>query len=146
LNARVAGRNLPVPPGITVFHCDDSQAFTRLVKLWLDDHEDIEHVGEAHSEAEALEMLRGLEPDVILLDTMGAPGDTALLERMRTAAPGARVLVYSGYVTILRPHELGGDADAYLAKGDDEAALVRAIRAVVRAPARRRPGARTERA
>jgi hypothetical protein len=28
--------------GIRVFHCDDSEAFTRLVSFWLSEHEDIE--------------------------------------------------------------------------------------------------------
>jgi DNA-binding NarL/FixJ family response regulator len=118
---------------IRVFHCDDSTAFTRLVHHWLDYHEQIEHVGAAQSEPETLEALRTLAPDVVLLDTMGAPGDTALLAEIRAAAPAAKVLVYSGYLSILRPHELGGTADGYLEKGDDEDALVDAIRAVVRA-------------
>ena len=30
---------------IRVFHCDDSQAFTRLVEHWLDEHADVEWVG-----------------------------------------------------------------------------------------------------
>ena len=119
---------------ITVFHCDDSPAFTRLVKLWLAFHDDLEHVGEAHTAEEAVDALRSLEPDVVLLDTMGSPGDPGLLRQIRAAAPKSRVLVYSGYVSILRPHELGGDADGYLEKGDDEEALVRAIHDVVKAP------------
>jgi DNA-binding NarL/FixJ family response regulator len=119
---------------ITVFHCDDSEAFTRLVRLWLDDYDGVEHVGAAHTGPEALEAVRELRPDVVLLDTMGAPGDTGLLKDIRAAAPRSRVLVYSGYVSILRPHELGGEADAYLEKADDEAALVHAIEDVVRAP------------
>jgi DNA-binding NarL/FixJ family response regulator len=119
---------------ITVFHCDDSAAFTTLVRLWLDYHEGIEHVGSAHTGPEAVEAVRELAPDVVLLDTMGAPGDTGLLNELRAAAPRSRVLVYSGYVSILRPHELGGAADGYLEKGDDEQALVRAIQDVLRAP------------
>jgi DNA-binding NarL/FixJ family response regulator len=98
------------------------------------DHDGFEHIGEAHTAEAALEALVGLDPDVVLLDTMGAPGDTALLQRIRAVAPKARVLVYSGYVSILRPHELGGDADGYLEKGDDDEALLSAIRDVVTAP------------
>lgn len=135
-----------MPEEISVFHCDDSTAFTRLVKLWLDEHEGIRHVGEAHTQAEALEALREVEPDVILLDTMGAPGDTAMLQQVRAASPAARVLVFSGYLSILRPHDLGGEADGYLEKGDDEEALVKAIHDVITAPARRRPAARRGRA
>jgi DNA-binding NarL/FixJ family response regulator len=61
---------------------------------------------------------------------MGSPGDPALLRRIRMAVPQARVIVYSGYLSIMDSGELGGEADAYLAKSDDEAALVAMIRAV----------------
>ena len=40
--------------GIRVLHCDDSEAFTRLVAFWLAEHDDIEHVGEAHTAEAAL--------------------------------------------------------------------------------------------
>jgi hypothetical protein len=42
---------------IRVFHCDDSEAFTRLVAFWLAEHEDIEHAGQAHSAQSALAAL-----------------------------------------------------------------------------------------
>jgi DNA-binding NarL/FixJ family response regulator len=115
---------------IRVFHCDDSEAFTHLVSFWLADHGDIEHVGAAHSGEAALAALPALAPDVVLLDTMGRPGDTSLLASIRAAVPEAAVVVYSGYVRLMRPAELGGGADAYLEKGDDEGALVEVIRSV----------------
>ena len=116
--------------GIRVFHCDDSEAFTRLVGLWLAEHPDIEHVGEARTAEAALAALPDVRPDVILLDTMGRPGDDTLLTAIRAAAPAARVIVYSGFVRMM---PLGDGADAYLEKGDDEAALVALIREVARA-------------
>ena len=61
---------------------------------------------------------------------MGSPGDTTLLRRIRSEAPQARVIVYSGYVSLLDDGELGAEADAYIEKGDDEHALVAMIRAV----------------
>ena len=42
------------------------------------------------------------------------------------------MIVYSGYLSILDADELGGEADAYLEKGDDEDQLVAMIRAVAR--------------
>jgi len=117
-------------PRIRLLHCDDSAAFTRLVRHWLAEHEDIEHLGAAHTGAEALELLGNRQPDVVLLDTMGSPGDTSLLGEIRRVAPEARVIVYSGYLSILDSDALGGDADAYLEKDDDERALVAMIRAV----------------
>jgi DNA-binding NarL/FixJ family response regulator len=120
--------------GIRVFHCDDSEAFTRLVAFWLAEHPDIEHVGDAQTADAALAALPHADPDVILLDTLGRPGDGSLLSSIRAAAPEARVIVYSGYVRLMHEDALGEPADAYLAKGDDESALVTVIREVATRP------------
>jgi DNA-binding NarL/FixJ family response regulator len=117
--------------GIRVFHCDDSEAFTRLVAFWLAEHDDIEHVGEAHTAESALAALPAAHPDVVLLDTLGRPGDDSLLQAIRAASPGAKVIVYSGYVRLMQEGALGQSADGYLEKGDDEGPLLDAIRAVV---------------
>src|SRR3954468_23386752 len=118
--------------GIRVFHCDDSEAFTRLVAFWLAEHDDIEHVGEAHTAEAALAALPAARPDVVLLDTLGKPGDDTLLQAIRAASPGVKVIVYSGYVRLMQEGALGRSADGYLEKGDDEEPLLDAIRAVVK--------------
>jgi DNA-binding NarL/FixJ family response regulator len=125
-----------VPRHIRIFHCDDSSAFTRLIRHWLEEHGDLEHVGAAHTGAAAVDAIGPSRPDVVLLDTMGSPGDTTLLRRIRSEAPQARVIVYSGYVSLLGEGGLGEEADAYIEKGDDEAALVAMIRAVAAVPQR----------
>jgi DNA-binding NarL/FixJ family response regulator len=117
--------------GIRVFHCDDSEAFTRLVSFWLAEHEDIEHAGQAHTAQEALDVLPEARADVILLDTLGKPGDNTLLEAIREVAPDAKVIVYSGYVRLMQEGALGEGADAYLEKGDDDGPLIEAIRSVM---------------
>lgn len=117
--------------GIRVFHCDDSEAFTRLVAFWLAEHGDIEHAGQAHTAQGALDALSVAHADVILLDTLGKPGDDTLLKQIRAAAPEAKVIVYSGYVRLMREGALGAGADAYLEKGDDDGPLIEAIRSVV---------------
>jgi DNA-binding NarL/FixJ family response regulator len=117
--------------GIRVFHCDDSEAFTRLVAFWLSEHDDIEHVGAAHTAEAALAALGEVDADVVLLDTLGRPGDDTLLLAVRDAAPQARVIVYSGYVRLMQEGALGHEADAYLEKGDEEGPLLEAIRSVV---------------
>jgi DNA-binding NarL/FixJ family response regulator len=117
--------------GIRVFHCDDSEAFTRLVAFWLSDYEDIEHAGQAHTAQGALDALSDANADVVLLDTLGKPGDDTLLNEIRAVAPQAKVIVYSGYVRLMQEGALGDGADAYLEKSDDDGPLVAAIRAVV---------------
>jgi DNA-binding NarL/FixJ family response regulator len=118
---------------IRIFHCDDSEAFTRLVGHWLADHPEFEHVGAAHSGEEAVAALAAARPDVVLLDTMGSPGDRALLKAIREAAPQAAVVVYSGYLRLAGRERLENGADAYVEKADDEAILVESILAVARA-------------
>jgi DNA-binding NarL/FixJ family response regulator len=118
--------------GIRVFHCDDSEAFTRLVAFWLAEHDDMEHVGEAHTADAALAALPTARPDVVLLDTLGRPGDDTLLLAIRDVAPAAKVIVYSGYVRLMQDGALGHEADGYLEKGDEEGPLLDAIRAVVK--------------
>jgi len=118
--------------GIRVFHCDDSEAFTRLVAFWLSEHDDIEYVGAAHTADAALAALPEINADVVLLDTLGRPGDDTLLLAVRDAAPTACVIVYSGYVRLMQDGALGASADGYLEKGDDEVPLLDAIRAVVK--------------
>ncbi len=68
----------------------------------------------------------------MLLDTLGKPGDDTLLQAIRAVAPGAKVIVYSGYVRLMQEGALGQAADGYLEKGDDEGPLLDAIRAVVK--------------
>jgi DNA-binding NarL/FixJ family response regulator len=116
--------------GIRVFHCDDSEAFTRLVAFWLSEHDDIEHAGQAHTAEAALAALPEARADVVLLDTLGRPGDDTLLLAVREIAPKVKVIVYSGYVRLMQEGALGHEADAYLEKGDEEGPLLEAIRAV----------------
>jgi DNA-binding NarL/FixJ family response regulator len=116
---------------IRVFHCDDSDAFTRLVQHWLDEHADVEWVGAERDPAQVPAAVFATQPDVVLLDTMGRPGDDDLIQAVRAAAPAARVVVYSGYVTLMGAGGLAQGADAYLDKADDEHALVACVRSVV---------------
>jgi DNA-binding NarL/FixJ family response regulator len=118
--------------GIRVFHCDDSEAFTRLVAFWLAEHSDIEHVGQAHTADAALAALPAARPDVVLLDTLGKPGDDTLLQAIRAVSPGVKVIVYSGYVRLMQDGALGQTADGYLEKGDEEGPLLDAIRSVAK--------------
>jgi DNA-binding NarL/FixJ family response regulator len=119
------------PSVIRVFHCDDSEAFTRLVHLWLDEHPDIEWVGAERDPERVGRSVAEARPDVVLLDTMGKPGDPGLMATVREYAPDARIVVYSGYVALMGPGELGNGADAYLDKADDEGKLVETVRRVV---------------
>jgi two-component system response regulator (stage 0 sporulation protein A) len=114
---------------IRVLLCDDSRSLATLVEHWLEDHEDLEFAGSIQHKEDCLEVVTASEPDVVLLDTMGHPRDSSTLETIRRAAPGAKVIVYSGYVALLGEDALPR-ADALLDKGADQADLVAAIRSV----------------
>jgi DNA-binding NarL/FixJ family response regulator len=119
-------------PAIRVFHCDDSGSFLVLVRHWLEDHAGVQWVGAERDRTRVVDAVAEAKPDVVLLDTMGRPGDGQLMDELRRAAPGVRLIVYSGYVHMLGPDYLGaGAADAYVDKSDDDAALVAAIRQVM---------------
>jgi DNA-binding NarL/FixJ family response regulator len=113
---------------LRVFHIDDSKACVRLVELWLAEVVDIDHVGMLRSADDDLTPLVDAGPDVVLLDTMGAAGDTSLAEAVRAAAPAARLVLYSGHVGAMPANALDVGADAYLGKDDTEEHLIALLR------------------
>jgi DNA-binding NarL/FixJ family response regulator len=117
---------------IRVLLCDDSRSLATLVRDWLEEYDDVEFAGAVHERPEAVEAVAREQPDVVLLDTMGDPYDSSVLEGIRAAVPGVRVIVYSGYVDMVGPAGLPLRPDAFLDKGADAAALVSAIRSVAR--------------
>jgi DNA-binding NarL/FixJ family response regulator len=114
---------------IRVLLCDDSRSLATLVEHWLEDHGDLEFVGAIQHKADCLDAVSRAQPDVVLLDTMGDPHESATLETIRRAAPAAQVILYSGYVALLGEDSLPR-ADAFLDKGADHDELVAAIRSV----------------
>lgn len=119
---------------LRVFHCDDSVPFTELVRFWLADHADLEHVGAVHDRAGALDTVAAAHPDVVLLDTLDAgPGEPSLVEDVRRLAPGAHVIVYSGHPPGLARRVVDAAPDAVVQKAADERELVTTIRRL-RAP------------
>jgi DNA-binding NarL/FixJ family response regulator len=120
-------------PTIRVFHCDDSAPFTELVRAWLAVHDDVEWAGAERDRTRVGDAVAAARPDVVLLDTMGRPGDGELLAAIRAGVPEARVIIYSGYVGLMGQDGLADGADAYLDKASDEDALLDCIRGVMTA-------------
>ena len=109
---------------VRVFHGDDSDMFRMLVAEVLPD-EDIEVCGQAATADEVCEGVRREQPDVVLLDQIGGP---ELLDRVRDAAPHARIVILSGHLRGDGDREVEARADGYLVKTSD----VEAMRAAVR--------------
>jgi DNA-binding NarL/FixJ family response regulator len=81
---------------VRVFHCDDSDAYRRLVELSLGDREGIEMVGGAGDRASVLEGIRAAQPDMVLLDAIAPDFGTDLVTEIHEASPSARIVVLSG--------------------------------------------------
>ena len=113
---------------IHVVLCDDSPSTGVLVEHWLEAAGGFVFAGCAHGMAELAGLLERERCDVVLLDTMRAPGDRSYIDLVRRAAPDAAVVLYSGYVPLLSRDALP-PADAFVSKdvGVDE--LVAAVRA-----------------
>jgi DNA-binding NarL/FixJ family response regulator len=122
--------SLDVVSKTRVFHCDDSGSFLVLVRHWLEEHDDIEWVGSERDRSRIGAAAAASGADIVLLDTMGRPGDGDLIRSIRAAAPQVKVIVYSGYVGMLGAEQLGGEADGYLDKSEDDTALVALIRSL----------------
>ena len=91
-------------------------------------------VGEAASGEEALRQVRRLKPDVVLMD-INMPGlnGLAAAARMRTLAPGAKVLILSVHENREYVAEVArSGARGYILKDASPAELVRAIESVHR--------------
>ncbi|HIW62602.1 MAG TPA: response regulator transcription factor [Candidatus Stackebrandtia excrementipullorum] len=115
---------------LRVFLVDDHAMFRAGVRAELGDSVDV--IGEAGSVAEAVTAIRGLLPDVVLLDVhMPDGGGRAVLEQIRGTHPDVRFLALS--VSDAAEDVIGlirGGARGYVTKTIAAADLVDAIRRV----------------
>jgi DNA-binding NarL/FixJ family response regulator len=113
-----------------IFLCDDSHSQTAVVGFWLEEADDLELVGVAHDRTTALAALPGADADVVLLDTMVVGEEELAVGDVRSAAPGAKVVVYSGHAPSAARQFVRGEPDLFLTKGDDPDHLIDALRAL----------------
>lgn len=111
----------------------DDHAVVRVgLRNLIADEPDLVVVGEAATCGEALQRAAQCRPGVIILDLRLPDGSGVdWVDRLKEAAPGARVLVLTSFAEdTLVLAALKGGADGYLLKDVAEADLVRAIRQV----------------
>jgi DNA-binding NarL/FixJ family response regulator len=128
-----AVRTAPIGDAIIrVIVVDDHTLVREGLRVLLQEAPDIGVVGEAESGVAALELVRRVMPDVVLLDLdmPGGDGESVLSEMLRQQPP-LRVLVLTMHPEQARLVSLlGGGARGYLTKEAASRELVEAIRAV----------------
>ena len=130
----------PSPPSVAegrtgpirVVLADDHRILRTSLAMFLDVNDDITVVGEADDGAQALDVVRDQQPDVLLLDlNMPGSGGLDILPQIRATWPDVKVLVLTGRdedVYIMRALRAG--AHGYVLKTIGEDALVQAVRDV----------------
>ena len=119
-------------PTIGVFLCDDVPELRTLLRYGLEEDQRLKVVGEAGTAREAIAAIAALQPDVVLLD-LSMPGMDGLeaLPLVRSAAPAAAVIVFSGFAADrMREPALALGAARYLEKGEPLSAVRAAVREV----------------
>lgn len=113
---------------------DDHAVLRSGLRLLIDAHEDLRVVGEAGTLSQAIDVAARVGPDIITLDLSmpGSPG-VASVQRLRAAAPDARIIVLTMYddPAYVRA-ALAMGASGYVVKSAADTELISAIRAVAR--------------
>jgi len=117
---------------VRVLIVDDHASICKMLAYVLRLEDGVEVVGETGSGQEALKMAVDLKPDVMILDLLLRDlNGTGVLRKVRSLAPGTRVLFYSGCLNVTAIIEcLQARPDGYVDKTEDIAVFREGLRAV----------------
>jgi two-component system response regulator DevR len=91
-----AGKEEPLM--VNVFLVDDHEVVRRGVRELLEQEDDMNVVGEASNQAEALDLIPRVHPDVVLLDVRLPDGDgIEICREIRSSSPGSACLMLTSY-------------------------------------------------
>lgn len=126
---------------IKVLIVDDHHVVRQGLRTFLDLHEDILVVGEAGDGETAVEMVRQLNPDVVLMDlVMPRLDGIAATRQVKSMAPDVKVIALTSFTEDEKVFPaIQAGASGYLLKDVSPDDLVEAIRAAFRGEARLHP-------
>jgi two-component system, NarL family, response regulator LiaR len=126
---------------IKVLIVDDHQVVRQGLRTFLELHEDIDVVGEAGDGVEAVERVRQLCPDIVLMDLVMPRMDGITATRqIKTLGTGAKVIALTSFTEDDKVFPaIQAGASSYLLKDVSPDNLVEAIRAVQLGEARLHP-------
>ncbi len=112
---------------------DDHQVARRGIRILFEGQRDLEICGEASDGVEAVEKVKELKPDLVILDlTMPNMGGFAAANHIQKAGLGTKILVYTSHsYKQLEQTARAVGCDGYVVKSDASHDLIRATRAVL---------------
>lgn len=112
---------------------DDHELVRTGVRRLLEDNPDLEIVGEACSGEEAISLVKGLAPDVVLMDlNMPGIGGLEATKKLKHLTPNIRIIIVTMVDDTLFPQRLlKAGASGYLTKGAKTDEIMQAIRSVM---------------
>ena len=112
---------------LRVLIADDQPHVRSALLLLLRQESDVAVVGEAGDTDQALELVAGRQPDLVLLDwELPGRGGTATLARLQAARPGLLVIALSGRPEARRA-ALAAGVDVFVSKGEPPDQLLAAV-------------------
>ncbi len=124
----------PAHASVRVAIADDNEDLRLILAELLDASPGLQCVARISCQQDLLASLAQTRPDVLVLDLLFAGlSSLPLLPQLRTAAPGTRIVVHSGYdIAQLTAAVLAAGAVAVIPKGSDPDELIAAIRRAAR--------------